>query len=337
MKKATILLIGLLTAVYVFASGFESPQDLAKQFITNVNAKNKKALWNLLHPKCLDKLSGLERDFIDASIARSFRETIPEKCNIKVAKWEKEFLPYAKISDWPVKPTHTLDVEFTNSKGSIITIRRFIAKEKGRWFITVPIIHKTTLLKYADKKSKLYLLGGYFKRQQKGSLENITDYGKMLADELGIKHCNVRMNYEVPVYIAAHYSVEVEGEITKSRTVRLDKPYRIVGIYFVYRTSPLIPHTNEATHMFDVILRGYTKEKGEVKESQRKYLQERAETQHFYGRSTVTKSFLFNNETALPLERKASYCTLIDRDLKNEKDVKYSIRFEVSEDPIQKG
>ena len=35
-----------------------------------------------------------------------------------------------------------------------------------------------------------------------GHLENVTDYGRALADEFGISHIEVTMAYESPVYAA---------------------------------------------------------------------------------------------------------------------------------------
>jgi len=340
MKKATILFIGLLTAVSVFAGSFETPEDLAEQFMANVNAKDQKGQWQLLHPRCVKELSSLQKEFIDASIARDFQKTIPKKSSIRVTKLEAEALHFARSLTFPVKPTHRLDMEFSTGEGlpleSRTAISRFIAKENGRWFITVPIMSEESLKKRRDRFSELVVAGyNMSPGPQIGSLENKTDYGKMLADTLGINHFNVRMRYDHPVYIAAHFSAKMEGETIKSRTVTLKKPANIVGIYFVYRTNPLEPQTEKAHHWFNVILSSYTKEKDGDRETQREYLQQRPKSEHVSGSRKSIYSFLFNGKRPLPMNRRVSYFTLTDEKGRGGKDVTYSIDFEASEKPIR--
>ncbi|MHA1939952.1 MAG: hypothetical protein ACW97O_17235 [Candidatus Thorarchaeota archaeon] len=340
MKKATILFIGLLKAVSVFAGGFETPEDLAEQFTANINAKDQKGQWGLLHPRCVKELSSLQKEFMDASIARDFRKTIPKKRNIRVTKLEEGALSFARSRlAFPVKPTHRYDVEFSRAEGlpleSRTAISRFIAKENGRWFITVPIMDEEHLRKRRDKFSELYVAGyNMSPGPYLGSLENRTDYGKMLARELGIHHVNVRMRYDHPVYIAVHYSEEAEGKTIKSRTITLKKPARIVELYFVHRTKPLEPQTEKAHHWFNVILTSYMKEKDGDRETQREYLQEHPKSDHLAGSRKSINSYLFNGKTPLPINRTVSYYTLIDEKGKEGKDVTYSIDFEVSEKPI---
>ena len=341
MKKATVLFIGLLTAVSVFAGSFETPEGLAEQFIANINAKDQKGQWELLHPMCVKELSSPQKEFIDASIARDFRKTIPKKRNIRVTKLEEGALSFARSRlAFPVKPTHRFHVEFSTGEGlpleSRTAISRSIAKENGRWFITVPIMDEERLRKRRDKFSELYVAGyNMSPGPYLGSLENRTDYGKMLARELGIQHVNVRMRYDHPVYIAVHYSEETEGKTIKSRSVTLKKPARIVEIYFVYRTKPLEPQTEKAHHWFNVILTSYMKEKGADRETQREYLQEYPKSDHPAGGTKFIGSLLFNSKTPLPVNQRRTYYKLTDDKGREGKDVTYSIDFEVSEKPIQ--
>ena len=105
------------------------------------------------------------------------------------------------------------------------------------------------------------------------SLENNTDYGKMLADELGITHFRVKMHYDSPVYLAAHFSKEIEGKIVQAYSVALKEPSTAVGISFLYRTAPLEPQEDIATHIFRVVLSGYEKANdGSEKETECEYL-----------------------------------------------------------------
>jgi hypothetical protein len=75
------------------------------------------------------------------------------------------------------------------------------------------------------------------------SLEDDTDYGQMLEDELGIIHFRARMHYDSPVYLAAHFTKTIEGKTVHAYTVSLKEPGTVLGLYFLYRTSPLEPKT----------------------------------------------------------------------------------------------
>ncbi len=337
MKRAMLILIAVAMPAFVWAMDSNTPEKLAKQFIANVNARDIEGQCELLHPSCVKGLSGMGRKFMDASLKRDFRTKIPKKHNINVYKdqWEKSVLPFGKVADWPVKPTHRFDVEFSTGKSSATTISRFIVEEDDRWFITVPIINAEFLRNYADNKNELYVAGCYMREQHLGTLEDMTDYGKMLADELGIRHFNVRMVYDNPVYIAAHFSAKMEGETIKSRTVTLEKPSNTVGIYFIYRTKPLEPQTDKAYHWFNVMLTSFMKKEGVDKETEREYLQERPESEHIPGFRRSVNSYLFNSKRPLPMNRRVSYFTLIDEKGKGGKDVTYSIDFEVSESPVE--
>jgi len=339
MKKAMAILITVVTLSSVCAADVNTPANLAEHFIANINARDRQGQWELLHPRCVKELSSLQKEFIDASIARDFRKAIPEKHKIRVTRLEKGALFHARRFTFPVKPTHRFDVEFSTGKGlpleSRTAISRFIAKEDGKWFITVPIMNEEFLKKSRDHFAELYVAGyNMSPGPQIGILENRTDYAKMLADELGITHFNVTMVYDYPVYIAAHFSAEMQGKNIKSRTVTLEEPSNIVGIYFVYRTKPLEPQTDKAHHWFNIILSSYTKEKDADTKTQREYLQEYIKSEHLPGSKKSINSYLFGGKTPLPVNRRVSYYRLIDVKGREAKDVTYSVEFEVSEKPI---
>jgi hypothetical protein len=352
MKKAlrgslaalTVLVCCAVVVIYTLrsrAGSIGTPESLAEQFISNVNAKNRDGQWELIHPTCTQKMSSLQKEFIDASIARDFRKPIPEKHRVRVTKLGKAALANARRFSLPVEPTHRFDVEFSTGKvlplESRSAISRFIAKEDGKWFITVPIMNEEFLKKSRDHFSELYVAGyNMSPGPQIGILENRTDYGEMLSDELGITHFNVRMLYDHPVYIAAHFSAEMEGETIKSRTVTLEEPSNIVGIYFVYHTKPLEPQTEKAYHWFNVMLTSFMEKEGVDKETHKEYLQERPKSEHLGGSRKSINSYLFNGKRPLPVNQRVSCFTLVDEKGKGGKDVTYSIDFEVSEKPIQR-
>lgn len=168
------------------------------------------------------------------------------------------------------------------------------------------------------------------------SLENNTDYGKMLAEEFGITHFSVKMHYDLPVYLAAHFLKEIEGQKVHAYSVVLKKPTTAVGISFLYRTVPLDPQDDTGTHRFRVVLSGYEKGKdGLERETEREYLSQNQKSQQISGTSVATKSFLFNGKEPLPINWRGSYCKLLDKKGMDRKDVLYLIDFEVSDKPIK--
>lgn len=170
-----------------------------------------------------------------------------------------------------------------------------------------------------------------------GSLEDLTDFGAVVAEELGIKHLKVKMTYDSPVYLAAHFSREIEGKVDRQFSASLKQPSSTVGITFLYRTMPIDPVGDDATHKFRVMLSGFEKRAdGKERETQRERLQLNEASEYISGRSFAIMSVLFNGNAPLPLNKRVSYFKVLDANGLGGKDVLYSIEFEVSDKPIEK-
>lgn len=171
MKKALWELLAVLTllvccAVVVIytlrsrAGSIGTPESLAEQFISNVNTKNRDEQWELIHPTCIQKMSSLQKEFINATLARDFQNVIPEERTIKILTWaENRSLPFGSIGDWPVTPTHRFEVEFSTTEHPILGIARYILKEENAWFIVVPLIHDDRLRQHAEMKMEMDVMG----------------------------------------------------------------------------------------------------------------------------------------------------------------------------------
>jgi len=170
-----------------------------------------------------------------------------------------------------------------------------------------------------------------------GSLENLTDFGAVAAEELGIKHLEVKMTYDSPVYLAAHFSREIEGKVDRQFSAALKNPSAIIGITFLYRTMPIDPQGDEATHKFRVMLSGFEmRPDGKERETQRERLQLNEASEQISGRSFAIMKYLFKGSDPLPLNKRLPYFRLRDDKGANGKDVHYTVEFEVSEKPIEK-
>ena len=151
MKKLTAVLVMLALASSVYAGNNDTPETLAELFIAAVNAKSKEKQKATIHPRCFADLSPVQEEYLDETLARDFRKTIPEKRTVKVTKLDDGTLPFGDMVVWPLNPTHQLEIEFSTGENSS-SIIRFIGKEKGQWFIIVPMINNENLMKYKEKK-----------------------------------------------------------------------------------------------------------------------------------------------------------------------------------------
>jgi hypothetical protein len=152
MKNLAIALVFMIVASSVYAGNNDTPEILAEQFIAAVNAKSKEKQNATIHPLCFSELSPVQKDYQEETLARDFRKTIPEKHTVKVTKLDGGTLPFGNMLVWPLNPTHQLEIEFSTGENSSSTIIRFIAKDKGKWFIIVPMLNKENLKKYGEKK-----------------------------------------------------------------------------------------------------------------------------------------------------------------------------------------
>jgi len=151
MKKLTAVLVMLALASSVYAGNNDTPETLAEMFIAAVNAKSKEKQKATIHPRCFADLSPVQEEYQDETLARDFRKTIPEKRTVKVTKLDDGTLPFGDMVVWPLNPTHQL-IEFSTGENSSSSIIRFIGKEKGQWFIIVPMINNENLMRYEEKK-----------------------------------------------------------------------------------------------------------------------------------------------------------------------------------------
>lgn len=151
--KAAATLVAMVLAVNALAGNTVTPEALADQFIGAVNAKSAEKQRALIHPRCLSELSAIQKQFIDETLARDFRRTIPEKRTVKVTSLDGPDVPFAGAVAWPIRPTHQIEIEFSTGENASASVIRFIAKEKDAWLIIIPMLTEENLKKYAEKNA----------------------------------------------------------------------------------------------------------------------------------------------------------------------------------------
>jgi hypothetical protein len=155
MKRLAVFIIILALTATTHAGVTPTPETLAAQFIAAVNDKSAEKQKAIIHPLCFANLSTIQKQFLDETLASEFRKPIPKTATTKVERLEAPTLPFAGMVEWPVKPTHQLEVHFSTGEYASTTMIRFIAQEKNQWFIIVPMLNAENLKNYeATKKSQ---------------------------------------------------------------------------------------------------------------------------------------------------------------------------------------
>lgn len=151
MKQLAGIIVVLVLAAKLYAGIAITPEMLATQFIAAVNERSTEKQKAIVHLRCFANLSAVQKQFLDETLARDFRKTVTEKRTIKVKQLEGPGLPFGDMMEWPVKPTHQLEIEFSTGENSSTSIIRFIAKEKDQWFIIIPMLNAENLKRYEEK------------------------------------------------------------------------------------------------------------------------------------------------------------------------------------------
>ena len=150
----TGMLIALMLATAAHCGAADTPEALAEHFIAAVNAKSPEQQQAIIHPRCFASLSAVQKQFLEETLARDFRRTVPEQHTVKVSNLDSRSLPFGGMMEleWPIKPTHQFEIEFSTDKYSSTSIIRFIVKEKNEWFIIVPMLNAENLKHYEERK-----------------------------------------------------------------------------------------------------------------------------------------------------------------------------------------
>lgn len=153
MKQWMLMIVAMTMAAAAVADSKDTPEALADRFIAAVNAKSQEQQKAAIHPLCFAGHSPVEKAYLEETVARDFRKTISEKRTVKITQLDGGVLPLGNMVVWPVKPTHQLEIEYSAGENADTTIIRFIAQEKDRWFIVVPMLSAENLKKYEEKKA----------------------------------------------------------------------------------------------------------------------------------------------------------------------------------------
>ena len=137
---------GLISAMALLAIGLTAPigaadQDRAfvERLVEAINGKNLDKRRALLAPASRPCASGQFESFYAKTIGRQARHTIPTGYRWKIAAIAPDQPPlFADKLEYPVRPTHLLQLDFATGPNSSTTLIVQIANEGGRWYEIAP-------------------------------------------------------------------------------------------------------------------------------------------------------------------------------------------------------
>jgi hypothetical protein len=124
--------------------------DQARAFVTSVvealNSKSPERRRALLHPKSLPCAGSEPDSFYTRMVTRQFKDTVPPDYRWKLTPLPAdEPLMFADKFDYPVRPTHTLQLDFEPAPHRGKTILLHLVRDATRWYEMTPCPRPETI------------------------------------------------------------------------------------------------------------------------------------------------------------------------------------------------
>jgi hypothetical protein len=131
--------------------GPQTMEALVAAYVSAVNNDDRDALESLLHSKCRACIGDENRDFYDVLFSQYVVPTIPEDYETTFEPIPPgEPLPYENMSIYPVRPSHTFTLQFTEDVGRPASILNQIVNEGGVWTLMIPCPTEEVLTSYRE-------------------------------------------------------------------------------------------------------------------------------------------------------------------------------------------
>jgi hypothetical protein len=151
MTRLHVLLVGVLVLLTVVARDVraqtsEQGSAFVKEMVEAINGKSPERRKALLHPASLPCTRGEAGVFYDEAIARQARRTVSTNYTWKITPLSPDQpLMFADKLDYPVRPTHLLQLDFTTGPNSSATMVLQLVSDRGRWREVMPCPKPETL------------------------------------------------------------------------------------------------------------------------------------------------------------------------------------------------
>ena len=129
--------------------------DFAARYVAAVNAGSEDGIVALLHPAtraCMDEASS---DFFDTMLANELKRAIPESYRLTVTPVAAaDTLLMAGMLAYPVRPSHTLQIDFEDGAYSGITIIRYAFDDGGAWHTVIGCPTPEAVTMFRDARAR---------------------------------------------------------------------------------------------------------------------------------------------------------------------------------------
>lgn len=149
MRHRIILGLALLSPLLCIAQATDSgrPETFAKEFVDAVNSKSTEHRLSLLHPKSRVCINAQTQPYYDWIFSHQLRHTIPATAyKIATEPLSGEQTPASDgKSDYPLRPTHRLQIDFETGPYSSTSIILLIVRDGARWREVLPCPRPETM------------------------------------------------------------------------------------------------------------------------------------------------------------------------------------------------
>lgn len=131
----------------------KSKEALVAAYVAAVNADDVDALRSLLHPGCLSCIDDENRDYYDELFAQYVISTIPGDYEASFESIPSgEPLPFEEVFRYPVRPSHTVKLEYAEGQDHRAVVLNQIVGEDGAWSLMIPCPTTEVLTKYHESR-----------------------------------------------------------------------------------------------------------------------------------------------------------------------------------------
>ena len=153
MKLAASLLLVVGIASLPSVGGAQAddpkkPEALAKRFVDAVNSKSVESRKAILHPKSLACINTQTQLFYDWNFSREFQYAIRPNYKAAAMAMARDEVPNLEgQADYPLVPTHLLQIDFDTGPFSGTTVVLLIVYDSKRWSELLPCPRPETIAK----------------------------------------------------------------------------------------------------------------------------------------------------------------------------------------------
>jgi hypothetical protein len=117
----------------------DQPEAFARLFVDAINSKSAERRLALLHPKSKACIDAQTQPYYDWIFSRQLKYIIPAKYKVAAQPLAgKQALPSDGKSDYPLRPSHQLQIDFDTGPYSTTSIVLLIVRDGARWYEVLP-------------------------------------------------------------------------------------------------------------------------------------------------------------------------------------------------------